>query len=302
MNKLAVNICGVEFKNPIIAASGTYGFGLEYCDFYSLDILGGIALKGLTLAPREGNAGVRVAETPMGMLNCVGLQNPGVDHFINVTLEEIRKLDTVLIANIAGNTVDDYCQMAQRLAETNINMLELNISCPNVKEGGVHFGTDPKMVESITRQVQEHAKQPLIVKLSPNVADIKEIALAAQQGGADAVSLINTITGMAIDIKTKKPILGNIIGGLSGPAVKPVALRMVYEVAKVVNIPIIGMGGITCAEDAIEFMLAGAAAVMVGTANISNPMAMPEIIQGLAGYVEQTGLESMNQIVGKLEI
>jgi len=302
MNKLAVNICGVEFKNPVIAASGTYGFGLEYCDFYSPDILGGIALKGLTLAPREGNAGVRVAETPMGMLNCVGLQNPGADHFINVTLEEIRKLDTVLIANIAGNTVDDYCQMAQRLAETNINMLELNISCPNVKEGGVHFGTDPKMVESITRQVKEHAKQPLIVKLSPNVADIKEIALAAQQGGADAVSLINTITGMAIDIKTKKPILGNIIGGLSGPAVKPVALRMVYEVAKVVNIPIIGMGGITCAEDAIEFMLAGAAAVMVGTANISNPMAMPEIIQGLAGYVEQTGLESINQIVGKLEI
>lgn len=300
MIDMSVSLCGVRFKNPIIAASGTYGFGTEYEPLYPLSVLGGVSLKGMTLLPREGNDGIRIAETPMGMLNCVGLQNPGVEYFIKHYLPLIKDSDCVLIANIAGNTIQEYCAMADRLAETAVDMLEMNISCPNVKKGGVQFGTRPELVKEITAEVKKHARQPLIVKLSPNVTDIKETALAAQEGGADCISLINTITGMSINAKTRRPLLGNIVGGLSGPCVKPVALRMVYECSKTVQIPIIGMGGINSGEDAAEFMLAGAAAVMVGTANIADPLACPRIIKELENFGEQNGLEKISELTGGL--
>lgn len=300
MIDMSVSVCGVRFKNPIIAASGTYGFGTEYEPLYPLSVLGGVSLKGMTLLPREGNDGIRIAETPMGMLNCVGLQNPGVEYFIEHYLPLIKDSDCVLIANIAGNTIQEYCAMADRLAETAVDMLEMNISCPNVKKGGVQFGTRPELVKEITAEVKKHARQPLIVKLSPNVTDIKETALAAQEGGADGISLINTITGMSINAKTRRPLLGNIVGGLSGPCVKPVALRMVYECSKTVQIPIIGMGGINSGEDAAEFMLAGAAAVMVGTANIADPLACPRIIKELENFGEQNGLEKISELTGGL--
>ncbi len=300
MIDMSVSVCGVRFKNPIIAASGTYGFGTEYEPLYPLSVLGGVSLKGMTLLPREGNDGIRIAETPMGMLNCVGLQNPGVESFIEHYLPLIKDSDCVLIANIAGNTIQEYCAMADRLAETAVDMLEMNISCPNVKKGGVQFGTRPELVKEITAEVKKHARQPLIVKLSPNVTDIKETALAAQEGGADCISLINTITGMSINAKTRRPLLGNIVGGLSGPCVKPVALRMVYECSKTVQIPIIGMGGINSGEDAAEFMLAGAAAVMVGTANIADPLACPRIIKELENFGEQNGLEKISELTGGL--
>lgn len=300
MIDMSVSVCGVRFKNPIIAASGTYGFGTEYEPLYPLSVLGGVSLKGMTLLPREGNDGIRIAETPMGMLNCVGLQNPGVEYFIEHYLPLIKDSDCVLIANIAGNTIQEYCAMADRLAETAVDMLEMNISCPNVKKGGVQFGTRPELVKEITAEVKKHARQPLIVKLSPNVTDIKETALAAQEGGADCISLINTITGMSINAKTRRPLLGNIIGGLSGPCVKPVALRMVYECSKTVQIPIIGMGGINSGEDAAEFMLAGAAAVMVGTANIADPLACPRIIKELESFGEQNGLKKISELTGGL--
>lgn len=300
MIDMSVSVCGVRFKNPIIAASGTYGFGTEYEPLYPLSVLGGVSLKGMTLLPREGNDGIRIAETPMGMLNCVGLQNPGVEYFIEHYLPLIKDSDCVLIANIAGNTIQEYCAMADRLAETAVDMLEMNISCPNVKKGGVQFGTRPELVKEITAEVKKHARQPLIVKLSPNVTDIKETALAAQEGGADCISLINTITGMSINAKTRRPLLGNVVGGLSGPCVKPVALRMVYECSKTVQIPIIGMGGINSGEDAAEFMLAGAAAVMVGTANIADPLACPRIIKELENFWEQNGLEKISELTGGL--
>lgn len=300
MIDMSVSVCGVRFKNPIIAASGTYGFGTEYEPLYPLSVLGGVSLKGMTLLPREGNDGIRIAETPMGMLNCVGLQNPGVEYFIEHYLPLIKDSDCVLIANIAGNTIQEYCAMADRLAETAVDMLEMNISCPNVKKGGVQFGTRPELVKEITAEVKKHARQPLIVKLSPNVTDIKETALAAQEGGADCISLINTITGMSINAKTRRPLLGNIVGGLSGPCVKPVALRMVYECSKTVQIPIIGMGGVNSGEDAAEFMLAGAAAVMVGTANIADPLACPRIIKELENFGEQNGLEKISELTGGL--
>lgn len=300
MIDMSVSVCGVRFKNPIIAASGTYGFGTEYEPLYPLSVLGGVSLKGMTLLPREGNDGIRIAETPMGMLNCVGLQNPGVEYFIEHYLPLIKDSDCVLIANIAGNTIQEYCAMADRLAETAVDMLEMNISCPNVKKGGVQFGTRPELVKEITAEVKKHARQPLIVKLSPNVTDIKETALAAQEGGADCISLINTITGMSINAKTRRPLLGNIVGGLSGPCVKPVALRMVYECSKTVQIPIIGMGGITSGEDAAEFMLAGASAVMVGTANIADPLACPRIIKELENFGEQNGLKKISELTGGL--
>lgn len=300
MIDMSVSVCGVRFKNPIIAASGTYGFGTEYEPLYPLSVLGGVSLKGMTLLPREGNDGIRIAETPMGMLNCVGLQNPGVEYFIEHYLPLIKDSDCVLIANIAGNTIQEYCAMADRLAETAVDMLEMNISCPNVKKGGVQFGTRPELVKEITAEVKKHARQPLIVKLSPNVTDIKETALAAQEGGADGISLINTITGMSINAKTRRPLLGNIVGGLSGPCVKPVALRMVYECSKTVKIPIIGMGGINTGEDAAEFMLAGASAVMVGTANIADPLACPRIIKELENFGEQNGLKKISELTGGL--
>ena len=300
MIDMSVRLCGVRFKNPVIAASGTYGFGTEYEPLYPLSVLGGVSLKGMTLLPREGNGGVRIAETPMGMLNCVGLQNPGVEYFIQNYLPVIKHSDCVLIANIAGNTIEEYCAMAKRLAQAEIDMLEMNISCPNVKKGGVQFGTKPELVREITSEVKKHARQPLIVKLSPNVTDIRETALAAQEGGADGLSLINTITGMAIDARTRRPLLGNVVGGLSGPCVKPVALRMVYECARVVNIPIIGMGGINSGEDAAEFMLAGASAVMVGTANIADPLACPRIIEELKDFGELNELEKISELTGGL--
>jgi len=300
MSNLGVDICGVHFNNPVIAASGTFGFGQEYNKFYSLDTIGGISLKGTTPLERPGNKANRIAETPMGMLNAVGLQNPGIDYVVEHYLPLLENCGCRLIANIAGNTVEDYCIVAEKLRDTCIDMIEMNISCPNVKKGGVQFGTKPEAIFDITSEVKRFSKQPLIVKLSPNVTDIKENAIAAQEAGADALSLINTLTGMAIDIKTRRPVLANVTGGLSGPCVKPVALRMVHDVYTVTKLPIIGMGGISCATDAIEFMMAGATAVMVGTANFTNPYACPEIIKGLEDYCRDNNIEKISDLTGSL--
>ncbi|WP_138295846.1 MULTISPECIES: dihydroorotate dehydrogenase [unclassified Clostridium] len=299
---LNVEVCGVKFKNPLIAASGTYGFGREFNKLYDIATLGGISVKGLTLKPRLGNPPSRIAETPMGMLNSVGLQNPGVDAFIAEELPWLRQRDLAVIANIAGSTVDDYCQMAEKFQNQPVEMLELNISCPNVKEGGVAFGTRPESILEITRQVKRHAMQSLMVKLSPNVADIGEAALAAQEGGADAISLINTLTGMAVDVYKRRPILANVTGGLSGPAVKPVALRMVYQASHKVKIPVVGMGGIMTGEDVAAFMLCGASAVMVGTANLADPMACPRILREFEEYLARTQVSCASDLVGKLEV
>lgn len=300
--KLGVNICGVEFKNPIIAASGTYGFGREYNEFYPISILGGISTKGTTLKPRLGNPTPRIAETPSGILNAVGLQNPGVEHFIEYDLPFLKESGTKIIANVAGSTLSDYEEIAERL-DGLVDMIELNISCPNVKEGGVAFGIKPESVQNVTEKVKAKLlKTPLMVKLSPNVASISDNARAAENGGADCISLINTLTGMAIDLEKRKPILANITGGMSGPAVKPVALRMVYEAAKAVNIPVIGLGGISNYRDVLEFMLVGAAAVQVGTANFTNPMVIPEILQGLEEYMIKNEINDINDIVGKINV
>lgn len=296
-----VNICGINFKNPIIAASGTYGFGREYGEFYDPSVLGGISSKGLTLNPREGNDGVRIAETPSGILNCVGLQNPGVEAFIANELPYMRGLDTVAIANAAGSTLSDYERICERLSETDVDMIEMNISCPNVKRGGMSFGVLPESVEEVTRAAKKHCKKPLIVKLTPNVSNIADNARAAENGGADAVSLINTLTGMAVDLYTRKPVLGNVTGGLSGPCVKPIALRMVREVYKAVSIPIIGLGGITTARDALEFMLCGATAVQIGTVNICDPCAAPRIVGELTEEMKKCGVESLTELIGALD-
>ena len=298
MSELSVKIAGVEFDNPIIAASGTIGFGHEYGELYPLSVFGGISCKGTTLKERPGNPPPRIAETPMGMLNAVGLQNPGVEHFINVELPYLRKQGTVVIANAAGSTQEDYCRIAERLSDSDVDMIELNISCPNVKEGGAQFGTSPESVEKITAAVRPFCKKPLIIKLSPNVADIAEVARAAESAGADAVSLINTLTGMRIDIESRRPIIKNVTGGMSGPAIKPIAVRMVNEVATAVKIPIIGMGGIATWEDAIEFILAGATAVSVGTANFFNPKATEEIVEGIEKYMERHNCEDINELIG----
>ena len=257
MADLTVNIAGVEFKNPVITASGTFGFGREYSEFYPLREIGGLSCKGITLKPRMGNPPPRFAETPSGILNAVGLQNPGVDHFIERDLPWLKEQETVVIANIAGNTPEEYAQMAEKLSESSVDMIEMNISCPNVKHGGVQFGTSCQSVGAITREVRAHCKKPLMVKLSPNVSDIAEIARAAESEGADALSLINTLTGMRIDINTRRPIIRNNTGGLSGPAVFPVAVRMVWQTAGAVKIPVVGMGGISTWRDAVEMMLAG---------------------------------------------
>jgi dihydroorotate dehydrogenase (NAD+) catalytic subunit len=300
MIDMTVNLAGIKLKNPVITASGTFGFGREYAKFYDLSKLGGIAVKGLTLEPREGNKPPRIAETPGGMLNSVGLQNPGVDYFIEKELPFLRSYDVAIIANIAGNTVEEYCRMAEKLG-SNIDGIELNISCPNVKEGGVAFGTKCDSVYNITRKVKENCKVPLIVKLSPNVTDIKEVALAAREGGADALSLINTLLGMAIDINTRKPVLSNVVGGLSGPAVKPVAVRMVWQAAEAVDIPIIGMGGISCWQDSVEFILAGADAISIGTTNFINPYAPLEILDGLKNYLIKNNFHSINELKGNIK-
>ena len=296
MADLSVNIAGVHFNNPIIAASGTIGFGREYSEFYPLSVFGGISCKGTTLKERLGNPPPRIAETPMGMLNAVGLQNPGVEHFIKYDLEWLEKQNTVVIANVAGSTQEDYCKMVEILSETDIDMVELNISCPNVKEGGVQFGTSCQSVGAITKAVRKFCKKPLMIKLSPNVADIAEIAKAAESEGADAVSLINTLTGMRIDINTRKPIIKNVTGGMSGPAVFPVAVRMVWQVKNAVKIPVVGMGGVTTWKDAVEMLMAGADALQIGTALFTNPYAPVEITKGLNQYLDNHNMKSVTEL------
>lgn len=299
---LHVNIAGVDFKNPVIAASGTFGYGREYAKIFDLKILGGISLKGMTLNERQGNPPPRVAETSSGMLNSIGLQNPGVDYFINNELPFLKDQGTRLICNIAGSTVEEYCLVAEKLSLTDIDMIELNISCPNVKEGGALFGTTCAGVSRVTRAVRRYCKKPLMVKLSPNVNDIGDIAMAAESEGADAISLINTLNGMRIDISTRRPVLFSNTGGLSGPAVFPVALFMVWKAADRVKIPVVGIGGISKWQDAAEMLIAGASAVQVGTATFSEPYTMINIISGLENYLLQSGLNDINDLVGKLEI
>ncbi len=298
MADLRVNVCGVDFANPLIAASGTFGFGREYSEFYPLSELGGISCKGTTLKARPGNPAPRVTETTGGMLNAVGLQNPGVDHFIENDLPWLAKQNTRIIANIAGSCPEDYFEIAARLDNTDVDMIELNISCPNVKAGGAQFGTTVEGVTEITSGVRKNTKKPLMVKLSPNVTDITETALAAEAAGADCVSLINTLTGMRIDINTGRPIIRNNTGGLSGPAVLPVAIRMVWQVASKVKIPVIGLGGISTWQDVVEMMLAGASAVQIGTVLFTDPYAPLKITKGLNEWLDSKGIKSINEIVG----
>ena len=301
MANLNVSIAGVEFHNPVIAASGTFGFGREFSEFYPLSVFGGISCKGITLKERPGNPPPRIAETPGGMLNSVGLQNPGVDHFMEDDLPWLRQQGTVVIANIAGNTPEDYCAMAEKLSGTDVDMIELNISCPNVKQGGVQFGTTCAGVEGITAAVRKYCRKPLMVKLSPNVADIGEMAAAAESAGADAISMINTLTGMRIDVKTRRPVLRNNTGGLSGPAVFPVAVRMVRQAYQRVKIPIVGMGGVSTWSDAVELMLAGAAAVQIGTVLFRDPYAPLKIVEGLEQYLSENGISGVTELTGGME-
>lgn len=298
MADLHVTIAGVPFENPLIAASGTFGFGREYGEFFPLSVLGGVSCKGLTLRERMGNPPPRVAETPGGMLNSVGLQNPGADRFIREELPWLSGQGTRIIANIAGSTPEEYCEMAEKLSDTAVDMIELNISCPNVKEGGVQFGTSCGSVEAITSAVRRFCKKPLMVKLSPNVADIGEIAAAAESAGADALSMINTLTGMRIDVRTRRPVLRNNTGGLSGPALLPVAVRMVWQAAARVKIPIVGAGGVSCWKDAAELLLAGASAVQIGTVFFSDPEAPLGILKGLNEYLDQNGISSVGELTG----
>ena len=298
---MKVNIAGVEFKNPVTVASGTFGSGEEYSEFVDLNDLGAVTTKGVASVPWEGNDTPRVAETHGGMLNAVGLQNPGVDVFAKRDIPFLRKFDTKIIVNVCGHTEEEYLDCVKRLADEDVDLLEINISCPNVKEGGIAFGTDPKAVEEITRKVKEVAKQPVIMKLSPNVTDIVEMAKAAERGGADALSLINTLTGMKIDIEKQDFVLANKTGGLSGPAIHPVAVRMVYQVANAVNLPIIGMGGIATADDAIEMILAGATMVSVGTANFYNPNATMDVVKGIEDYMVKHGVSDINELIGKVK-
>lgn len=298
---LSVNIAGVQLKNPVMTASGTFGSGREYGEYIDLNQLGAVVTKGVASVPWKGNEGIRAAEVYGGMLNSVGLQNPGIDEFIKKDIPFLRQYDTKIIVNIAGRTVEDYCQVVEALAGEDVDMLELNISCPNVKEGGVTFGTNCTMVHHVISEVKKRAKQPLIVKLSPNVTDIVEIAKAAESAGADALSLINTLLGMAIDIYRRRPVLGNVVGGLSGPAIKPVALRMVYQVAKAVKVPIIGMGGIMTGEDAVEFLMAGATGVAVGTANFIKPDATISVLKGIEDFLIGQKENSVRDIIGQIK-
>ena len=301
MADLSVKVAGVEFSNPLIAASGTFGFGMEYGEFYPLSVLGGISCKGITLKRRDGNPPPRIAETPSGMLNAVGLQNPGVDVFIKEDLPCLKKQNTVIIANIAGNTIEEYCEMAEKLSETDVDMIELNISCPNVKHGGVQFGTSCESVGNITAEVRKHCKKPLIIKLSPNVTDIASIAQSAEANGADAISMINTLTGMRIDINSRRPIIHNNTGGMSGPAVFPIAVRMVWQVANAVKLPIIGMGGISTWEDAVEMLIAGATALQIGTVLFSDPYAPIKISEGLNAFLDKNGIKSVTELTGTIK-
>lgn len=293
-----VTIAGVEFKNPVLTASGTFGSGMEYSDFVDLNKLGGVVTKGVANIPWEGNPTPRVAETYGGMLNAIGLQNPGIDVFLERDLPFLEQFDTVRIVNVCGKSVEDYLEVVERLGDTSVDMLEINVSCPNVKEGAIAFGQKADCLYDITSRIKKIAKQPVIMKLSPNVTDITEMAKAAEAAGADAVSLINTLTGMKIDIHRRTFALANRTGGLSGPAIKPVAVRMVYQTAQAVKIPVIGMGGIATAEDAVEFLLAGASAVAVGAMNFVNPYTTAEIVDGIESYMERYGVEDIQELIG----
>lgn len=295
---MKVNLAGVELNNPVMTASGTFGSGAEYGEMVDLNRLGAVVTKGVANIPWPGNPTPRIAETYGGMINAVGLQNPGIDLFVERDIPFLKKYDTKIIVNVCGKSTEDYIEVVERLADQPVDLLEINISCPNVKEGGIAFGQDPKCAEAITREVKKHAKQPVIMKLSPNVTSIKDMALAVEAGGADVISLINTLTGMKIDINRRTFAVANKTGGLSGPAIKPVAVRMVYEAASVVKVPIIGMGGIMTADDAIEFILAGATAVSVGTANFYNPYATVEIVDGIQAYMEKYGVQDIKELVG----
>ena len=301
MADLSVKVCGVDFKNPIIPASGVFGYGREYEELFPLSKLGGIATKGTTITRRTRNLYPRIAETPSGILNSVGLQNPGIDYFIDTELPNLMTKDTVIIANIAGSTVDECVTIAKKLDETDVHMIELNISCPNVKQGGAAFGTSCSGAENITAEVRKATKKPLIVKLSPNVTSITDIAKAVESAGADSVSLINTLLGMRIDINTQRPILKNNVGGMSGPAVFPIAVRMVWQVANAVKIPVIGMGGVSSGKDAIELMMAGASAVQVGAAIFNDPFAPVKIIDEMNEWLDSKNIKSVNEIVGSVK-
>ena len=293
-----VNLAGVELKNPVMTASGTFGSGAEYSEFVDLNRLGAVVTKGVANVPWPGNPTPRIAGVYGGMLNAIGLQNPGIDVFVKRDIPFLKQYDTKIIVNVCGKTTEDYIEVVERLADEPVDLLEINISCPNVKEGGIAFGQDPKAVEAITREVKKYAKQPVIMKLSPNVTDITVMAKAAEAGGADVLSLINTLTGMKIDINRRAFAIANKTGGMSGPAVKPVAVRMVYQVANAVSLPIIGMGGIATAEDALEFIMAGATAVSVGTANFYNPYATVEIAEGIENFMKKQKVEDIRELIG----
>ena len=296
-----VNLAGVELKNPVMEGSGTFGSGAEYSEFVDLTTLGAVVTKGVANVPWPGNPTPRIAETASGMLNAIGLQNPGIDVLIRRDIPFLKQFDTKIVVNVCGKTTEDYLEVVERLSDEPVDLLEINISCPNVKEGGIAFGQNPKAVEAITKAVKKVAKQPVIMKLSPNVTDITEMAKAAEAGGADVLSLINTLTGMKIDIYKQDFAIANKTGGLSGPAIKPIAVRMVYQVANAVNIPIIGMGGIQTGEDAMEFILAGATAVAVGTANFNNPFATEQVAAGIESYMRQMGVDDIRDLIGKVK-
>lgn len=295
---LKVNINGVDFKNPVIAASGTFGFGQEYNNFYDVSVLGGVSSKGLTLNPKEGNDGIRVYETPSGMMNSVGLQNPGIEGFIKNEIPRMKELGTNIIANVGGGCIEDYEAAIEMLRGTDIQMIELNISCPNVKSGGMAFGIKSNVAYEVVSKIKKIADKPLMVKLSPNAEDIVDMAVKCQEAGADSISLINTLKGLAIDPYKRKPVFNNVYAGVSGPAVKPIALRMVHEVSKAVDIPVIGLGGITTGIDAIEFMMAGASAIQIGTVNFFNPMAGKEVIEEMERFCSKQGIKDINEIIG----
>ncbi|MGN0312533.1 MAG: dihydroorotate dehydrogenase [Lachnospiraceae bacterium] len=298
---MSVKIAGVTLKNPVMVASGTFGSGEEFSEFVDLNKLGAVVTKGVANVPWPGNPTPRIAETPSGMMNAIGLQNPGIDLFMKRDLPFLEKFDTKVIVNVVGKSIPEYCETVQRLADSRADLLEINISCPNVKEGGIAFGQDPKAVEEITREIKKVAKQPVIMKLSPNVTDITVMAKAAEAGGADAISLINTLTGMKIDVHKRTFAIANKTGGLSGPAIHPIAVRMVYQAANAVGIPVIGMGGIATAEDAIEMMLAGATAISVGTANFNNPRVTMEILKGMEEYMERYGINEIKELIGAVK-
>lgn len=295
---LKVNINGVEFKNPVIAASGTFGFGQEYNEFYDVGMLGGISSKGLTIKKKDGNDGIRVYETASGMMNSVGLQNPGIDYFIEHELKDMKKLNTNVIANVGGGCIEDYEEAVSKLNNTEVDMIELNISCPNVKSGGMAFGIKSEVAYDVVSKIKKVTNKPLMVKLSPNAENIVEMAVKCEKAGADSLSLINTVKGFAVDINKRKPVFDNVYAGLSGPCIKPIALRMVHEVSKAVNIPVIGLGGISNWQDAIEFIMAGASAIQIGSINFTNPMAGKEIIEGMENFLIKEGIKDIKSITG----